>query len=225
MLNAILSSPCAQHWFGTDIIGNDIFIKCANALWNDFAIVIAVVFLTYFLGLCIGILLSYFNSKLLKEFFLSLIHYWITLPVLLISMLLLILAGPGRQNVIFILTFALAPSHALYVYNQLSEAKKQEFALAKISYGFSKSYVYFKHLYPSIKEPLQNYTFSRVPEVLMISLGLNFIGLGIQSPQSSFGRLLFDGLPFMFSAWWLWVFPIAIIIAVFVGLNLILEKL
>lgn len=215
-IGAILSPPGSGHLFGTDMIGNGVFQKCASAVWTDFLIIAASTILIYFIGLVLGSLLSYFDNKFLREFFLGIAHYWITLPVILIAMLLLVLTGPGQRNMILVLVFSLVPSHALYVCNKLEEIKKQDFVLAKSAYGFSKFYIFCHHLYPSIKKSLSGYTFSRIPEILMISLGLNFIGLGVQSPQFSFGRLLFDGLPYMFSAWWLWVFPVAIIIVFFI---------
>jgi len=52
----------------------------------------------------------------------------------------------------------------------------------------------------------------------MMNLALNFLGLGVQPPMSSFGRMLFDGLSFMFSAWWMWVF---IILWIFILFSLI----
>lgn len=221
----LLSPPSWNHWFGTDIIGNDIFQKSINAIGVELLTIISVLPIIYISGLCIGILLSYFDNEKLKEFFLNLTHYWVTLPVLLIAMFLLILTGPGQKNVIAILIFVLIPSHALYVYNQLTEVKKQDFVLAKMSYGFSKSYIYFKHLFPNIKRSMNVYTLSRMPEILMMNLGLNFLGLGVQPPNSSFGRMLFDGLAFMFSAWWMWVFAVMIIIAIFISVNVFIKSI
>ena len=88
-----------------------------------------------------------------------------------------------------------------------------------MSYGFSKSYIYIHHLFPNIVKGFTNYTLARIPEILMMNLALNFLGLGIQSPNSSFGRLLFDGLSFMFSAWWMWVFTVGEIIFLFLLIN------
>ncbi len=217
--SVVFSPPTPDHWFGTDVIGNDIFLKSINALLVALITLAIVLPVIYFGGLIIGCALSYFDNEKLREVFLNLVHYWITLPVLLIAVFLLILAGAGQVNVIGILIFVLIPSQSLYVYNQMEEAKKQDFVIAKKSYGFSQGYVFLHHLFPFTKNSFNTYTLSRMPEILMMDLAFNFLGLGVQPPNSSFGRMLFDGLSFMFSAWWMWVFPVMLVILVFVGVN------
>jgi ABC-type dipeptide/oligopeptide/nickel transport system permease subunit len=58
-----------------------------------------------------------------------------------------------------------------------------------------------------------------MPEILMMDLAFNFLGLGVQQPNSSFGRMLFDGLSFMFAAWWMWVFVIILVSLLFILIN------
>ena len=217
--NVMFSPPTWHHWFGTDVIGNDVFLKSMNALFIALITLAIVLPAIYVGGLIIGCILAYFDSPKLREFFLNLVHYWVTLPILLIAVFLLILVGAGQGNVIGILIFVLIPSQSLYVYNQMEEAKKQDFVIAKKSYGFSKGYIFLHHLFPYIKNSFNTYTLSRMPEILMMDLAFNFLGLGIQPPHSSFGRMLFDGLSFMFSAWWMWVFPVILVILLFVLVN------
>jgi peptide/nickel transport system permease protein len=219
----MLTPPSWQHWFGTDLIGKDIFLKSADALLIVALTVLVVLPVIYFGGLLIGTFLIYFDNEKIKQFFLNLIHYWVTLPILLIAFFLLILIGSGQGNVIGILIFVLLPSQALYVYNQLEEGQKQEFVIAKRSYGFSKGYTFLHHLYPYINKSFRTYTLSRMPEILMMDLAFNFLGLGAQPPHASFGRMLFDGLSFMFSAWWMWVFPVILIVVLFTTINICLN--
>jgi len=217
--SVVFSPPTSYHWFGTDVIGNDIFLNSINALFIALITLAMVLPAIYFGGLIIGCVLSYFDNEKLREFFLNLVHYWVTLPVLLIAVFLLILVGAGQVNVIGILIFVLIPSQSLYVYNQMEEAKKQDFVITKRSYGFSKRYIFLHHLFPFTKTSFNTYTLSRMPEILMMDLAFNFLGLGVQPPNSSFGRMLFDGLSFMFSAWWMWVFPVILVILLFVLAN------
>ena len=219
------SSPTLCHWFGTDIIGNDIFLNSISALFIALITLAIVLPAIYVGGLIVGCILSYFDNEKLRAFFINLVHYWVTLPVLLIGIFLLILIGAGQGNVIGILIFVLIPSQSLYVYNQMEEAKKQDFVIAKRSYGFSKGYIFSRHLFPYIKNSFNTYTLSRMPEILMMDLAFNFLGLGVQPPHSSFGRMLFEGLAFMFSAWWMWVFPVFLVILLFVVANWVAKSI
>lgn len=214
-----LAPPSFRQWFGTDLTGADVFIKSINALGLEILTLLIVLPVIYFFGLITGMILSYFSNDRIREFFLNLIHYWVTLPVLLIALFILILLGAGQKNAIIVMIFIYIPTQALYVYNQLETAKKSEYIVAKMSYGFSKLYIYKNHLFPNIKNGFTNYTLARMPEIIMMNLALNFLGLGVQPPGSSFGRMLFDGLSFMFSAWWMWVFPILFIVILFLVMN------
>jgi len=213
--NNSLFPPDIHHWFGTDVTGGDIFIKSMNALSIEIITLIAVLPVIYLFGIFIGMLLSYYSNDKIREFFLNLIHYWVTLPVLLIALFLLILVGAGQINAIAVMIFILIPTQALYVYNQLETVKKEDFVIAKMSYGLSKFHIYIRHLFPNIRKGFANYTLARMPEIIMMNLALNFLGLGVQPPNSSFGRMLFDGLSFMFSAWWMWVFVVGMVILLF----------
>lgn len=221
---ATLSPPSFQHWFGTDLTGSDVFMKSLNALGLEVLTLLIVLPVIYFFGLFIGMVLSYFSNDRIREFFLNLIHYWVTLPVLLIALFLLILLGTGQKDAIIVMIFVLIPTQAIYVYNQLETVKKNEFVLAKMSYGFSKYYIYKNHLLQYIVTGFTGYTFARMPEIIMMNLALNFLGLGVQPPSSSFGRMLFDGLSFMYSAWWMWGIPVLFIIVLFIIINIVIKQ-
>ncbi len=220
-----LSPPTIRHWFGTDLVGADIFSKSMNALGIEFITLLIVLPAIYLSGLFLGMVLSYFSNDRVREFFLNFIHYWVTLPILLIALFLLILVGAGQINAIAVMIFILIPTQAIYVYNQLETVKKEDFVAAKMSYGFSKSYIYLHHLFPNINKGFTNYTLARMPEIIMMNLALNFLGLGVQPPNSSFGRMLFDGLSFMFSAWWMWVFVVLMVVLLFSVINILTRGL
>lgn len=213
-----LSPPSAHHWFGTDLAGGDLFLASLEALGLEVGTLLLVLPVIYFSGLLIGMVLSYFSNDKLREFLLNFIHYWVTLPVILIALFLLILFGSGQKNAIGVMIFMLIPTQTLYVYHQLESAKKNDFFVAKMSYGLSRPYIYRHHLFPFITKGVAGYALARTPEVIMMNLALNFLGLGAQQPMHSFGRMLFDGLSFMFSAWWMWIFPVLFIMIFFIVL-------
>jgi peptide/nickel transport system permease protein len=222
---AMFSAPCRAHWFGTDLVGNDVLGKCFSALVVIVVTVCIVLPLIYVGGIVIGSVLSYFDSLRVREFLLGLVHYWVTLPVLLIAIFLLILTGAGQRNVVAVLIFVLLPSQSLYVYNRMEEVKKRAFVTVKRSYGFSRKYVLLNHVLPYIRNSFDSYTLSRLPEVLRMDLAFNFLGLGVQPPKASFGKMLFEGLSFMFAGWWMWLFPLILVIVVFVVVNWIAKRI
>ena len=213
--NASLSSPELRHWFGTDINGTDVFMKSVEAFGFEIITLLIVLVIIWFVGILFGSITYVLNWRALQEFFLNFIHYMATLPILLIAMFLLIIFGAGFINSVIILSISIIPTQALFVYNQLQSARNEEFLIAKKSYGLPNTIILRFHLIPFILKKYSSYTFARIPEIIMMNLALNFLGLGIKEPYSSLGRMLFDGLSFMFSAWWLWVIPCFIILFIY----------
>lgn len=223
--NVSLSSPGLRHWFGTDINGTDVFMKSVEAFGFEMLTLLIVLIIIWFAGILFGSITYIFNWKALQEFFLNFIHYMATLPILLIALFLLIIFGAGFINSVLILSISIIPTQALFAYNQLQSAKNEEFLIAKKSYGISNTAILRFHLIPFILKKYNNYTFARIPEIIMMNLALNFLGLGIREPHSSLGRMLFDGLSFMFSAWWLWVSCSLIIIFIFYFVDFIINTI
>jgi len=216
-----MESPSINHIFGTDLLGIDILHQCLFALFVQFITLTLILIFIFIGGILIGMFLNITRKRIIGSFFQEFLRFWISLPVLLIATFMLVLISSGQMNVIFLLSFFLIPSQALYIMNQLNEVVKLDFVTAKQSQGFSKSYIYRNHLFPFIKNNYLWFTISRIPEIIMLDLTLNYFGLGVQSPYYSFGRMLYDGLGFMFSAWWLWVFPSFVLIT----FNILLKRI
>ncbi|MBN1317071.1 MAG: hypothetical protein JXA42_16435, partial [Anaerolineales bacterium] len=131
--------------------------------------------------------------------------------ILLIAIFVMILLGSGQMKLAVVLTVALTPTQALYVYARLTEAQKQPFAMVKRAYGLSRTQVFMSDLLPYVRPSLRSYTLSRLPEILVMDLAFNYLGLGVQPPHASLGRMLFAGLPFMFAGWWMWAGPLVLL--------------
>lgn len=210
-----LASPSVDHWFGTGVFGEDILTETLLATGVEIFSLLAVAVMVWFLGIVIGAGLSIPTNRFVRELSLSIVHLLATLPVLLLALFLLILFGGGFLNAILILVIATLPSQVLYAYNHFEQAKKEAFYLAKQSYGLSRRYLLWNHLLPYIYPKYNHYTLTRLPEITMMSLAIDFLGLGVKVPTPSLGRMLFDGMSYMFSAWWLWLFPVVSVVLVF----------
>lgn len=211
----VLMQPSRNHWCGTGLFGEDIFVETTIATGIEVLLLLVVSAIVWVSGIIFGVLISFPSNSFVRELMLSVIHVFATLPILLLALFMLILLGGGFVNSILILIIAILPSQILYAYNQFEQAKKEDFYLAKQSYGLSRLYIYKHHLFPCVIKKYNNYTLSRLPEITMMGLALDFLGLGIKAPTPSLGRMLFDGMSFMFSAWWLWFFPVISIIIIF----------
>ena len=210
--STVLGPPSFSHWFGTDLAGRDVLTQTFSASWIAIFTVAGVAIAVHVCGLVVGTILAQVHSRLLRELLASLVNYWLTVPILLIAIFVMILLGSGQMKLAVVLTVALTPTQALYVYVRLTEAQKQPFAMVKRAYGLSRAQVFMSDLLPYVRPSLRSYTLSRLPEILVMDLAFNYLGLGVQPPHASLGRMLFAGLPFMFSGWWMWLCPVVSIV-------------
>jgi len=209
---SILTPPSVTHWFGTDLAGEDVLALAVQSTWVELATILGVASAIYIGGMVLGGLLASTRSKLARELAINLVNYWLTLPILLIAVFVVILIGPGQSKLAVILAMVLLPSHAFFAYVRFTEVWKKPFVLVKRSLGFSRTRILSTDVIPGTAAGLFSYTLSRLPEILSMDLAFNFLGLGVQPPKPSFGRLLYEGLPFMFSAWWIWALPMFLLL-------------
>ncbi len=218
--SVILGPPSSNHWFGTDLAGRDVLAQTFSASLIAILTVAGVAIAVHICGFIVGGILAQTQNRVLRDMLASFVNYWLTVPTLLVAIFVMILLGSGQVKLAVVLSVALTPSQALYVYARISEAQKQPFAMVKRAYGFSRLQVFFSDLMPYVHSSIWSYTLSRLPEILVMDLAFNYLGLGVQPPQASLGRMLFAGLPFMFSAWWIWVVPLAFLGAIAILLTL-----
>lgn len=210
--SSVLTSPSPEHWFGTDLTGHDVLAQTFRATWVAAFTVAGVAVAVHLFGLLVGAILAQGRSRLIRELLSSMVNYWLTIPILLLAIFVMILLGSGQLKLVIVLVAALTPTQALYVYVRLTEAQKQPFAVVKRAYGFSWFRVFVSELLPFVHPSILSYTLSRLPEILIMDLAFNYLGLGVQPPNASLGRMMFAGLPFMFAGWWMWVGPILAVV-------------
>lgn len=209
--SAVLAQPSFSHWFGTDLAGRDVLAQTYRASWIAVATVAAVAIAVHLSGLLVGAALAQAHNRFIREFLSSFVNYWITVPILLIAIFVMVLLGSSQFKLGIVLVAALTPTQALYAYARFTEAQKQPFALAKRAFGMSRWRIFFKDLLPYVHPSLLSYVLARLPEILVMDLAFNYLGLGVQPPHASIGHMLFSGLPFMFAGWWMWMCPLIIL--------------
>jgi oligopeptide transport system permease protein len=102
---------------------------------------------------------------------------------------------------------------------QIMSVKKMEFIEAARSLGYSRTRIIFRHMVPNILGPVIVYTTLTIPAVMLLEAFLSFLGLGVDDPMSSWGKLIKDGSDKMEEYWWLLVFPGAIFSLTLFSLN------
>ncbi|MFD1426377.1 ABC-type dipeptide/oligopeptide/nickel transport system permease subunit [Kroppenstedtia sanguinis] len=208
--------PSGEHWFGTDDLGRDMFVRT----WYGARISLTIGVVAALIDLAVGVLyggISGYKGGRTDEIMMRIVDVLWGLPYLLVVILLLVVMGPGLLTIIIALSVTGWLNMARLVRGQILQLKEQEFVLASKTLGASTKRLMIKHLIPNTMGPiLVMITFS-VPNAIFSEAFLSFLGLGVQAPIASWGTMINDALVVVLSdEWWRLFFP-----ALFLSLTLL----
>jgi peptide/nickel transport system permease protein len=142
-------------------------------------------------------------------------------PVLLLALAVLAILGPGMTTTILAIGIVYTPIFARVARASTLGVRVEPFVQVSRSIGASDPYILGRHVLPNIAGPLIVQTSLSLAFAILSEAALSFLGLGIQPPQPSLGRMIFDSQGFVTLAWWMAVFPGAAIFVIVLAFNLI----
>ncbi|MCG5103718.1 ABC transporter permease [Oceanobacillus alkalisoli] len=199
--------PSAKHWFGTDNAGRDVFTRT----WQGARISLFVGFMAALIDVTIGIIwggISGYKGGRTDNFMMRIIEILYGIPYLLVVILLLVVMGPSLMTIIIALTVTGWVGMARIVRGQVMQIKNYEYILASRSFGTKQSRIIRRGLLPNTMGPIIVQMTLTVPSAIFAEAFLSFIGLGISSPNASWGVMASDSLGAILSGnWWTLFFP------------------
>lgn len=212
------SAPCAQHWFGTDMLGRD---QLTRIMYGS-QISLAVGFIATAVALTIGVLwgaIAGFVGGKVDAVMMRIVDALYALPFTIFIILLTVVFGSSLILLFLAIGAVEWLTMARIVRGQVLTIKKQEFVEAAISMGLSPWRIISRHLIPNVLGPVIVYTTLTIPSVILLESFLSFLGLGVQPPASSWGSLISSGVETMEEYPWLLVFPGLVLTITLFALN------
>ncbi|WP_134684775.1 ABC transporter permease [Brevibacillus migulae] len=209
-------APSAEHWFGTDELGRDVFAR----IWYGARISLFIGVMAALIDLCIGVIyggLAGYLGGNTDNVMMRIADILYGIPYLLMVILLMVVMGPGLDTIIIALSATGWIGMARIVRGQVLQLKSSEYVLAARTLGAKVPYIIRKHLLPNtLGIIIVQVTFS-VPTAIFAEAFLSFLGLGVQPPLASWGVMANDGIPSILSGhWWRLFFP-----AFFISLTML----
>ena len=187
------SSPSWEHWFGTDNLGRDIFIRVLYGARISLAIGIVASLLNLFIGVIYGGIAGFFGGKI-DRIMMNIVDILYSVPTLLYVILLMVILKPGLINIFIALGIGYWLQMARIVRGQILSMKEQEFILAARTIGVSKKRILFRHLLPNVMGAIIVTMTLAIPDAIFTEAFLSFIGLGVSAPMASWGVLASEGV-------------------------------
>lgn len=238
---AQFSPPTAEHWFGTDIHGRDIFARVLTGGRISLLVGAVGAGVSFFIGVLWGSIAGYVGGRT-DSIMMRLVDILYSLPtvifvILLIAILngLIATAPPGsyfseneiklRLLLLFVGIGAVSwLTMSRIVRGQVLSVKNRQFVDASRALGASHARILFRHILPNVAGVILVYLTLTVPSVILYESFLSFLGMGIKPPMASWGSLIAEGarqLNPIRIYWWMLVFPCAMLISTLLALNFV----
>ncbi|KMK74450.1 nickel transporter permease [Alkalihalobacillus pseudalcaliphilus] len=214
-----LAPPSADHWFGTDHHGRDIFSRIIHGMGITLMIGFASVFASAIIGTTIGIVSGYYGGRL-DNFIMRIMDVLLAFPGILLALAIVSVLGPSIENVIIAVAIFSVPVFARIARGSTLSVRKLEYIDAVKALGASDSRIIFKHILPNVTSPLIVQTTLSIATAILSASGLSFIGLGAQPPSPEWGAMLSDGRAYLYQAGHVAFFPGMMIVIVVLAFNI-----
>lgn len=212
--------PSSEHWFGTDDLGRDVFVRTWMGARISLTVGLAAAVIDLLIGVIYGGIMGYFGGRV-DEFMNKFAEILYSIPYLLVTILLLVVFEPSLGTIILALTITGWINMSWIVRGEIMQLKSREFVLASRSMGASAPRLLFRHLIPNAMGPIIVTLTLSVPSAIFAEAFLSFLGLGVQAPVASWGSMINDAL----SGWmyypWRMLFPALFISLTMLAFNII----
>ncbi|MDN4608119.1 ABC transporter permease [Sporosarcina highlanderae] len=207
------AEPSSEHWFGTDDLGRDVWVRTWLGARVSLTIGIAAALIDLIIGLIVGGISGYMAGRGKKGdqidgVLMRLVEILYGIPYLLLVILLMVVMEPGIKTIIIALSVTGWVGMARIVRGQILQLKSNEYIQAAEKLGTSTPKIIMRHLLPNTMGIIiVNLTFT-IPSAIFAESFLSFIGLGVQAPLASWGTMANDALGVILSGhWWRLFFP------------------
>lgn len=214
-----LKPPSAEHWFGTDNLGRDVFARTIYGARISLMVGLISALLAACAGLLIGVVAGYVRG--LDNVIMRVMDALMSIPTILLAIALISLIGPGIGILIVAVTLPQTPSVARLVRSVVLSVRERPYVEAAVCGGARLPKILWRHILPSTIPPLMVQSAIVCADAIMTEAGLSFLGVGVPPEIPSWGNMISSSRVYLASAP-LTVFAPGIFLAITVlGVNLL----
>lgn len=211
-------APSWSHWFGTDAVGRDYLSRTIYAIRTSILVALGVQVITMSIGITLGSL-GGFKGGWADQFVVRVIEIGTAIPSLLVAMFLMGFLGHSIWSIIFALGVTGWVVETRITRGQFLALKEREFVTAARAIGASQMRIAFLHIFPNVIPVLAVVLAYQIPFVIFAEAGLSFLGLGIDEPLPSLGKMVSTSLEYVRIYWHFGLFPSVAIAMITLGFT------
>ena len=218
-LDQKLLPPSAEHWFGTDEVGDDIYTRVILGARVSLQIGLIIIVVAAGIGVPLGLVAGYVGGWV-REVIMRTTDVFLSVPAIVLALGIVAALGPGIINAIIALSIVWWPGYVRLVEGKTLSLKQEAYVEAARAVGASRFRIIFVHILPNCVSPIIVKASMDMGMAILAAASLGFIGLGAQPPYPEWGAMISIGRNYLPTWWWYSAFPGLFIYLTVLGFNL-----
>ena len=215
-----LAAPSAEHLFGTDGYGRDIFARVLYGTRNSLEMSLTATCCALGISIVIGAV-SAFYGGILDSVIMRVLDMFMGIPLILLAIAVSASLGPGKENLILAIIIAQIPQFTRVTRSAILNVVGQEYVEAARAYGSSDISIMARQIMPNTMGLVIIQATMAVSQMILSIAALSYLGLGIQAPAPELGAMLSEGREYMRYSQYIMLFPGLMIALTALSLNLV----
>lgn len=219
-----LAHASLAHIYGCDNFGRDVFSRIMSGSGITLLVAIGTVAFGSIIGTVIGAFTGYFGG-VVDEAIMRVNDIALAFPSILLALVIISVLDSGKYQVMLALGIAFVPSYARIVRGEYKRIKNLDYVKSAKLSGAGDLRIMFVHILPNIKTVLLSSIMIGFNNAILAEAGLSFLGIGVQPPDASLGRMLSEAQAYLFSNPGYAMFPGITIVMIILGFSLLSKEI
>lgn len=215
-------APSVRHLFGTDNFGRDIFSRVMKGIGTTILISTLVVAISGAAGILVGALTGYFGG-IVDEIVMRITDAINGFPSILLALVVISVMGTGQRNLVISLGIVFMPSYIRIVRSEFIRLRDADYISRARLMGVGRGRILFVHILPNIFSTFWVSVMIGFNNAILAESGMSYLGIGVQPPQASLGKMLSDAQGYLTTAPWYALAPGLTIVWIVLGFSLLSE--
>ncbi len=216
------AAPSLRHFFGTDNFGRDIFSRVMKGIGTTILISTLVVAMSGTAGILVGALTGYFGG-VVDEVVMRVTDAINGFPSILLALVVISVMGTGQRNLVISLGIVFMPSFIRIVRSEFIRLRDADYISRARLMGVGRIRILFVHILPNIFSTFWVSVMIGFNNAILAESGMSYLGIGVQPPQASLGKMLSDAQGYLTTAPWYALAPGLTIVWIVLGFSLLSE--
>lgn len=215
-----LKPPSAEHLFGTDDAGRDVFSRTIMATRTSFQVGVIILVVAITIGVTLGAIAGYFGGWV-NQIIMRLTDIMLTFPGIFLALAISAALGRGVLNAMLALSITWWPGYCRLVEAQMLKMREEDFVAGARAIGASNTRIIFRHILPNLLTAIIIKASMDFGFAVLNLAALGFIGVGVLPPEPDWGSMISAGRRFIPGSWWYSTFPGLFMFVTVLAFNLL----